>query len=593
ADAAAHDAVEKFRAQRGIAERVEHFGPTGLAWRKAVEAAAPTRRRRRARGVPERAPLAPRMTTGTIDLTVVVVFFNMRREAARTLQSLTRGYQQGIDDLRYEVIALDNGSTGAQRLDEEFVRSFGPEFQYVDMGSDATPSPTVALNRGIQLGRGKAFALMIDGAHVLTPGVLKYGMVGLRSYEPAIVATQQWYVGPGQQPEAVISGYDTEDEDALFRRIEWPLDGYRLFEIGHFIGERDWFDGLLESNCLFAPRALLEQVGGFDDIFSMPGGGYANLELYERLGSSPGATVTTILGEGSFHQVHGGTTTNDGGRHKRRSKTFSYGEHYRERRGRTLRGPVKPIHYVGAMSAQGSWRTRARRMAAESFAGAPVSTGPDGIPTKPALLPEELKTSFIEAYWNSLAWQHTSWLGRPLPNPPTDLIAYQQLIASVQPDWVVETGTRTGGRALFLASICELLGRGRVVSIGDSAADDLPQHPRITYVSERPHTDAAVARVLEITGDEPRAFVILGSRTDVPKTMREFDLYAPLTPVGSYVVVEDTIVNGHPVWPGFGPGPREALRRILANNGAFMQDASLEKFGLTFNPGGFLKRVSQ
>ena len=88
----------------------------------------------------------------------------------------------------------------------------------------------------------------------------------------------------------------------------------------------------------------------------------------------PVSTVTTILGEGSFHQVHGGTTTNDGGRDDRRSKVFSYGEHYRERRGRTLRGPVKAIHYVGAMSAQGSWRTRARRMSAESFTGAPVST---------------------------------------------------------------------------------------------------------------------------------------------------------------------------------------------------------------------------
>ena len=112
-------------------------------------------------------------------------------------------------------------------------------------------------------------------------------------------------------------------------------------------------------------------------------------------------------------------------------------------------------------------------------------------------------------------------------------------------------------------------------------------------MSERPHSDAAAARVREITGDDPRAFVILGSRTDVPKTMREFDLYAPLVPVGSYVVVEDTIVNGHPVWPGFGPGPHEALRRILANHGEFVQDASLERYGLTFNPGGFLKRVSQ
>jgi len=151
---------------------------------------------------------------------------------------------------------------------------------------------------------------MIDGAHVLTPSVLRYGMAGLSTYEPAIVVTQQWYVGPGQQPDAMNAGYDQAYEDELFREIEWPLDGYRLFDIGHFIGDRDWFDGLWESNCIFVPRRLLEQTGAFDERFAEPGGGYANLELYERLGAMPGVNVVTILGEGSFHQLHGGTTTN-------------------------------------------------------------------------------------------------------------------------------------------------------------------------------------------------------------------------------------------------------------------------------------------
>ena len=112
---------------------------------------------------------------------------------------------------------------------------------------------------------------MIDGAHVLTPGVLQLGMLALDAYAPAVVATQQWYVGPGQQPDVVSQGYDQAYEDRLFEGIAWPNDGYRLFDIGHFIGDRDWFDGILESNCLFAPRTLLEQVGGFDDSFSIAG----------------------------------------------------------------------------------------------------------------------------------------------------------------------------------------------------------------------------------------------------------------------------------------------------------------------------------
>ena len=65
----------------------------------------------------------------------------MRREAERTLHSLSRAYQQGIDDLDYEVIVVENGSADDQRLGEDFVRGFGPEFRYLDLGDDATPSP--------------------------------------------------------------------------------------------------------------------------------------------------------------------------------------------------------------------------------------------------------------------------------------------------------------------------------------------------------------------------------------------------------------------------------------------------------------------
>ena len=152
--------------------------------------------------------------------------------------------------------------------------------------------------------------MMIDGAHVLTPGVLHFGMLGLSTYAPAVVSTQQWYVGPGEQHEAVSKGYDEGYEDRLFEQIEWPVDGYQLFDIGHFIGGRDWFDGQWESNCVFVPRSLLDQVGAMDHDFNLPGGGFANLDFFERMTTSPRINLVTILGEGSFHQVHGGTTTN-------------------------------------------------------------------------------------------------------------------------------------------------------------------------------------------------------------------------------------------------------------------------------------------
>jgi cephalosporin hydroxylase len=111
-------------------------------------------------------------------------------------------------------------------------------------------------------------------------------------------------------------------------------------------------------------------------------------------------------------------------------------------------------------------------------------------------------------------------------------------------------------------------------------------------VKQRPHSEAAADKVREITGATTNAFVVLGSRSDVPRTTQEFERYAPLVPVGSFVVVEDTVVNGHPVWPGFGTGPHEAIARILSRHPEFVQDTGPERHGLTFNPGGFLRRVS-
>ena len=72
----------------------------------------------------------------------------------------------------------------------------------------------------------------------------------------------------------------------------------------------------------------------------------------------------------------------------------------------------------------------------------------------------------------------------------------------------------------------------------------------------------------------------------------EFQAYERFVPVGSYVVVENTILNGYPVNASHGPGPFEAVRRILNVNGDFVADSRWEKHGLTFNLGGFLRRIS-
>ena len=582
------EVVDAFRAERGVGAEVERIDWSGAAWRKAAEPV-------RGEEPPAEIEIAvgsavskPGQAPAARDLSVVIVFHNMRREASRTLYSLSRAYQQGVDDLDYEVIVIENGSQPPECLGQEFVRSFGPEFQYIDLADQAEPSPAHALNVGIAASTGRTVAPMIDGAHVLTPGVLRFGMLGLASYAPAVVTTQQWYVGPGQQSETVPNGYGPELEDRLFEQIEWPTDGYRLFDIGHFIGDRDWFDSQWESNCIFVPRSLIEQTGPMDESFATPGGGFVNLDFFERVASAPGVTLVTILGEGSFHQVHGGTTTNPADVGERRELLARYEDQYAEMRGRRFRSPAKPVHYVGSLP-DSARRTKARRMASPAHFRAAQIKASDGRPAKPMPVPQELRTEFTDAFWRSAEWHRTTWLGRGTHKAPTDLLAYQDLVFKVRPEWIIETRTGTGGRALFLASICDLLGGGRVLSVDDHPVEDLPEHPRITYLSGDPTTGATAADVRDTVGDQPRALVIFGA-TARAKVLAAFENFAPLVPVGSYLVVEDTILNGHPVWPGFGRGPAEAVQTIV-ESGEFVPDPALERYALTFNPGGFLKRI--
>ncbi|HEX5095527.1 MAG TPA: TylF/MycF/NovP-related O-methyltransferase, partial [Acidimicrobiia bacterium] len=419
--------VDEYRAARGLTEPLDRIDASAVSWRKATSA-------------PGAAPRAvePRSRQTTVDLSVVVVFYNMRREAARTLHSLSRAYQEGLDGVAYEVIVVENGSAPDQKLGADYVTSFGPEFRYVDLDDAARPSPVYALNHGAALATGNAVAFMIDGAHVLTPGVLRNGLLGLSAYEPSVVVTQQWYVGPGQQGDEMRTGYDQAFEDKLFDRIGWPSDGYRLFEIGHFIGDRDWLDGLWESNCIFATRALLDQVGVFDEAFSVAGGEYANLDFYERLVANPRTTMVSILGEGSFHQVHGGTTTNQLDTDGRRARIVSYAERYKDLRGRNYKGPGKTIHYIGSMRAS-ALRTRARRMTGTAFRDARV----DADATVSVPMPDQLRDEFIDAFWHTQAWRGTEWLGVTVERPASDLVAYQTVVARTRPDWIVVTGPRS------------------------------------------------------------------------------------------------------------------------------------------------------
>ncbi len=218
------------------------------------------------------------------------------------------------------------------------------------------------------------------------------------------------------------------------------------------------------------------------------------------------------------------------------------------------------------------------------------------LPSQPPLTAEDraVVDAFHDLYYSR--WRagadtiNVSWLGWRALKCPLDLWTYQELVVKLRPAIVVETGTHLGGSAMFLASILDLVGAGEVVSVDILDNPRRPRHPRIRYITGSSVDPAIVGEVTAIVAGRP-CIVIFDSDHSRDHVLAELRAYADCVPVGSYLVVEDSNVNGHPTWPDWGPGPWEAVEAFLAEDPRFVRDPDMERFLLTLNPGGFLRRV--
>jgi cephalosporin hydroxylase len=185
-----------------------------------------------------------------------------------------------------------------------------------------------------------------------------------------------------------------------------------------------------------------------------------------------------------------------------------------------------------------------------------------------------------------------SWMGFRTHKCPMDLWVYQEILLETAPDVIIETGTRFGGSAAYFAAMCDLLGRGRVVTIDLKHMSGQPQHPRIEYMLGLSDSTAILAQVRQRLAPGERVMVILDSDHRRDHVLKELEAYHPLVTPGCYLVVEDTNLNGRPIWPDHGPGPMEALEDFLPRHPEFQVDAGRERFLLTMNPSGFLLRTA-
>ncbi len=196
---------------------------------------------------------------------------------------------------------------------------------------------------------------------------------------------------------------------------------------------------------------------------------------------------------------------------------------------------------------------------------------------------------FHRLYYNSSVRYNTLMLGVKTDKCPLDLWIYQEMIYETKPDVIIETGTNKGGSTLFFASVCELIDHGQVITV-DVEDYGAPSHPRITKILGNSVSEEVVKTVEGLVNGK-RAMVVLDSAHNKEHVLKEMELYGPLVSRGCYLTVEDTNVNGHPVFPEYGPGPMEAVEEFMRENEDFVIDPTREKFMLTFFPKGFLKRI--
>ena len=204
--------------------------------------------------------------------------------------------------------------------------------------------------------------------------------------------------------------------------------------------------------------------------------------------------------------------------------------------------------------------------------------------------------AYVRWFHESNTWKDMTWHGVRTLKLPSDIWNYQEIIFGHGIEHVMETGTRHGGSAIFFAQVlASRRARGPVVSIDVDAAS------RQIRACEGVHFligDSADATMVDrafglLPPNRGPIFLILDADHSKAHVLRELRAWVPRLRTGDYLVVEDTIVNGHPVRPEHGPGPWEALDEYLAQSpGLLVADGAREaKFGATFAARGYFTRA--
>lgn len=238
----------------------------------------------------------------------LILCYDMAEEVKNTLLSLTPEYQTEEKD-NYEVLIAENPSPN--NLSNIDFSEYGADISYF-RNKENIPL-TKALNDLATKAKGEYLIVIPDGARLLSSGIIKYCKQAIKIEEKSIVAFHGFHLGLYPQQISLKENlYSKEQERSFLRDINFPKNPDALFFNACWAGSSKTgsFFQMAESNCLMLPKLLWDRLGGYDQRLDSPSGGLANLDLYSRAVSDKNHKLFFVLGEGSFHQLHGGDTTN-------------------------------------------------------------------------------------------------------------------------------------------------------------------------------------------------------------------------------------------------------------------------------------------
>ena len=234
--------------------------------------------------------------------------------------------------------------------------------------------------------------------------------------------------------------------------------------------------------------------------------------------------------------------------------------------------------------------------------------------TLPMASPEAfaaVAAAYLRCGWDNKYVYSFTWLGRPIIQLPDDAFRLQELIFAVKPDVIVETGIAHGGSTIFYASLCKLMGRGRVIAVeidlrahNRAAIDADPLRPLISLIDGGSTDPATLARVRASIAPGETVMVLLDSSHSRKHVLAELNAYSPLVTAGSYIVAMDGIMRHLAGAPRSAPGwesdnPAAAAREFAAARSDFELIEPPVPFNegsvttrVTYCPDAFLKRIA-